>query len=365
MKNIKFLALFLIISTNAFAITYQIGQTNNSPSTQKSPTKQPAKTDEQEPVPSLAVVQEELSQAEKDFAIAKKMFNPWYGGPLITGSGATLPQGLVNVQPYLYYTVNYAAFDENRKSISIKNITEINPKLNLAVGITDRIDIGILIDWLHLKRGLESSNHVADTTIGLDIGIIKETPFIPGLKFSISESFPTGKYEKFDPLKAAFESSGSGSYETSFALTTSKVVWWSLLHPMVFRFSVNYTIPTKVNVSGFNSYGGGFGTKGTVTPGNAFFLSFGYEFSVYQKLVLALDIAYEYDHSSSFKGTNGTILGFPAPVGGRSKDVLSLAPAIEYNFSENLSLISGAWFSVRGRNTANFATGIVSLTYTF
>ncbi|NGX49735.1 MAG: hypothetical protein K940chlam5_01339 [Candidatus Anoxychlamydiales bacterium] len=363
MKNIKFLALFLIISTNAFALTYQIGQTNSSSATQ--PTKLPAKTDQQAPVPSLEVVQEELSQAEKDFAIAKKMFNPWYGGPLITGSGATLPQGLINVQPYIYYVVNYAAYDGNRKSRSIKNITEINPKLNLAVGITDRIDIGILINWLHVKRGLESTNHLADTTIGLDIGIIKETPFIPGLKFSIAETFPTGKYEKFNPNKAAIESSGSGAYETSFALTTSKVVWWSLLHPMVFRFSVNYTIPTKVSVSGFNSYGGGFGTKGTVSPGNEFFLSFGYEFSVYQKFVLTIDVAYEYENRSTFKGTNGTILGFPAPIGTRSKDVLSLAPAIEYNFSENLSLISGAWFSVRGRNIANFATGIVTLTYTF
>nr|NGX30574.1 hypothetical protein [Candidatus Anoxychlamydiales bacterium] len=73
----------------------------------------------------------------------------------------------------------------------------------------------------------------------------------------------------------------------------------------------------------------------------------------------------EYDNRSTFKGINGTILGFPAPVGTRSKDVLSLAPAIEYNFSQNLSLISGAWFSVRGRNTANFATGIITLTYTF
>ncbi|NGX44121.1 MAG: hypothetical protein K1060chlam3_00284 [Candidatus Anoxychlamydiales bacterium] len=365
MKNIKFLALFLIISTNTFAISYQISQTNNSSETQKRPTKPPAKKDQQEPIPSLRVVQEELSQAEKDFEIAKKMFNPWYGGPLITGSGATLPKGLINVQPYIYYAVNYAAYDGNRKSNSIKNITEINPKLNLAVGITDRIDIGILIDWLHVKRGLESSNHFADTTIGLDIGIIKETPFIPGLKFTLSESFPTGKYEKFNPTKAAVESSGSGSYETSFALTTSKVVWWSLLHPMVFRFSVNFTIPTKVNVSGFNSYGGGFGTRGTITPGNEFFLSFGYEFSVYQKFVLAIDLAYEYQNKSTFKGTNGTILGLLAPVGARSKDVLSLAPAIEYNFSENLSLISGAWFSLRGRNTANFATGIITLTYTF
>ena len=360
MKNIKFLVLFFIISTNACAFTYQIGQTNNSPATKKESSDTPV-----QPIPSLEVVQEELTQAEKDFEIAKKMFNPWYGGPLITGSGATLPQGLVNFQPYIYYTVNYAAFDGNRKSRSIKNLTEVNPKLALAVGITDRIDIGILVDWIHQKQSSKSSNHFADTTLALDIGIIKETPFIPGLKLTIAETFPTGHYQKFNPNKAAVESTGSGAYETSFALTSSKVVWWSLLHPMVFRFSVNYTIPTKVSVTGFNSYGGGFGTKGKVTPGNEFFLSFGYEFSVYQKFVLTIDVAYEYDNRSTFKGINGTILGFPAPVGTRSKDVLSLAPAIEYNFSENLSLIGGAWFSVRGRNTSDFASGIITLTYTF
>ncbi|NGX34716.1 MAG: hypothetical protein K1060chlam1_01069 [Candidatus Anoxychlamydiales bacterium] len=365
MKSLKFLALFFIISTNAFGITYQIGETNNSPSSKNGPSNTNSSNDQQEPVPSLEVVQEELTQAEKDFEIAKKMFNPWYGGPLITGSGATLPQGLVNVQPYFYYTVNYAAFDENRKSRSIKNINVTNPKLALAVGITDRIDIGILIDWIHQKQSLESSHHFGDIKLAIDIGLVKETPFIPGVKFTLAESFPTGNYQKFDPTKAVVESTGTGSYATTLALTTSKVVWWSLLHPMVFRFSFNYIIPTKVSVSGFNSYGGGFGTNGKVTPGNAFFLSFGYEFSVYQKLVLALDVAYEYANRSTFKGINGTILGFPAPVGTRSKDVLSLAPAIEYNFSQNLSLIGGAWFSIWGRNAPDFASGIITLTYTF
>ncbi|NGX63878.1 MAG: hypothetical protein KR126chlam6_01297 [Candidatus Anoxychlamydiales bacterium] len=348
--QIKLLTLFLLLSINIFG--YEIAQV---------PEPKPG-----EPVPSLEVVQEELTQAEKDFEIAKKMFNPWYGGPLITGSGATLPQGLVNVQPYLYVTVNYAAFDENRNSKSIKNFTQVNPKLALAVGITDRVDIGILIDWVHQKQAGKSSKHFGDTEVVLDIGIIKETPFLPGIKFSISEIFPTGRYQKFDPIKAAVESTGAGAYQTTLSLTTSKVIWYWLTHPMNLRFSFNYIIPTKVSVSGFNSYGGGFGTKGKVDVGNAFFLSFGWEFSVYQKLVIALDVAYEYQNISTFKGINGlTELGTIAPVGSRSRDVLSLAPALEYNFSQNLALIGGAWFSVWGRNTSDFATGIVTLTYTF
>jgi hypothetical protein len=346
----KLLASFLLFFINIFA--FEIAQVPEPRADQ--------------PVPSLEVVQEELTQAEKDFEIAKKMFNPWYGGPLITGSGATLPKGLVNVQPYLYVTVDYAEFDENRKSKSIKNFIRINPKLGLAVGITDRLDMGILVNWTHQKQAGKSSKHFGDTELSLDIGIIKETPFLPGIKFSISEIFPTGRYQKLDPTKAAVESTGAGSYQTTLSLTTSKVIWYWLTHPMNFRFSFNYIIPAKVSVSGFNSYGGGFGTKGKVDVGNAFFLSFGWEFSVYQKLVIALDIAYEYQNQSTFKGINGlTFLGTIAPVGSRSQDVLSLAPALEYNFSQNLSLIGGAWFSVWGRNTSDFASGIITLTYTF
>lgn len=352
MKNVIFVVLLVFSISKLFSEEYD----NQSDA---------KKTNANDKIPSLEVVQAELTQAEKDFQIAKKMFNPWYGGPLLTGSGATLPAGLFNVQPYVFVMVNYAAFDSSRKSHSINNLIQVNPKFAFAVGITDRIDAGVVVDWLYQRQSGKSANHFGDTSLTVDLALLKETQVIPALKIFVSESFPTGKYEKLKAEKAAVDESGTGSFETTFGFTTSKVLWWWLIHPMTMRFSYSYTIPAKVSVKGFNSYGGGFGANGKVTPGNKFTLGFGYEFSIVQKLVFALDTSYQYENRSTFKGTFGTIEGEIVPVGGPSNDVLSFAPAFEYNFSQNLSVITGAWFSVWGRNTDNFAGGITTVTYTF
>jgi hypothetical protein len=350
MKKFIFLLSFLFLYSNCFCES-DISQVSEIPS---------------ETPPSLSVVQEEVSQAEKDFEIAKKMFNPWYGGPLITGSGVTLPKGTINIQPYIFYTVDYAAFDANRKSHSIKNLYITNPQFGFGYGITDRISFGFLASWIHKKQSSQSSNHFSDTQVGFDFGLVRETPYIPAIKFTLKETFPSGRYENFNPNKATVEATGTGAYSTSFAITSSKVLWFWLTHPMNLRLSLNYTFSSNVNVKGFNSYGGGFSTDGKVKVGNDFFISFGYEFSFTQKAVFALDLAYEYQNKSTFKGINGTTaLGSIAPVGSLSRDVLSLAPALEYNFNQSLSLVAGAWFSVWGKNTSDFAAGIATIIYSF
>jgi hypothetical protein len=96
-----------------------------------------------------------------------------------------------------------------------------------------------------------------------------------------------------------------------------------------------------------------------VHPGNTFSSGVGIEVSMTQRWVLATDIVYKMQARTKFQGTT------VAPVGGGFSDQLSLAPAIEYNWSPNLGAIVGAWFSVYGRNSPQFASGVCSLTYTF
>ena len=114
-----------------------------------------------------------------------------------------------------------------------------------------------------------------------------------------------------------------------------------------------------VHVHGLNSYGGGPGTHGKVRRGHAYSFDFGYEFSFTQRWVLALDVVYNYAQKTRFSGRA------TAPVGGPFSDQLSLAPAIEYNVNENLGFLGGVWFTVWGRNSLNFLSGIFSFTYTF
>jgi hypothetical protein len=94
--------------------------------------------------------------------------------------------------------------------------------------------------------------------------------------------------------------------------------------------------------------------------GSSYSADFGYEFSFTQRWVFALDVVYNYNQKTTFSGRSGG-----SPVGGPFSDELSLAPAIEYNVNENLGFLGGVWFSVWGRNSLDFVSGIVSFTYSF
>ncbi len=311
-------------------------------------------------------IETEISQAEKDFEMAKKMFSPWYGGPLLTGSGNVLPPRYVNINPQLQVTDYYAAYNSSRKSIPIQSITEVNPTLSIGVGIINRVDMSIGLAWDYQEQSNVSYFGWQDNNLKFSFALLKEDPYVPALKFSVKEIFPTGKYKNLDPQKIAIQGLGDGAYKTEFGLGVSKVVWWSVIHPMSFRLSLNYGISSKIKVKNFNSYGGGYGTDGKVTHGNYFKGSAAYELSVTQKIVWAIDLAYEYFDKNTFKGIKGTnVGGSEAVVGGPSSDRLSLAPAIEYNFSTDVSLIGGIWFTVWGRNKLDFIAGIITFNYGF
>jgi len=193
-----------------------------------------------------------------------------------------------------------------------------------------------------------------------------EGPYRPALLFGVKETFPSGRYQKLNPKKGGTDATGAGSYNTTLSFNISKVLWWVSLHPMNFRVSLNYSLPALVGVKGYNAYGGGTGTDGRVHPGNSFQGDFGYEYSFTQKWVAALDIVYVYNGKTTFSGKTGfSAPGVPAAVGGPFNDQLSLAPALEYNPNENLSILVGTWFSVWGRNSFNFASAVFTVEYTF
>jgi hypothetical protein len=64
-----------------------------------------------------------------------------------------------------------------------------------------------------------------------------------------------------------------------------------------------------------------------------------------------------------FKGvvTLEDLDGFSGAIGSGQFNQTALAPAIEYNFSDNVGLISGVWFSLSGVNTAHFITYVLAL----
>lgn len=308
-----------------------------------------------------------LQKAQQDFEIAQQMFIPWYTGPLIAGSANNVPPGRMNLQGYLYLTENYASFDSHRHSHSGPHTYIVNPLLIIQAGLTSWLDMTVApqatFKW---KKGTYSGNY-NDTSLQFGLQAFKQTQIWPSVRFVVGELFPTGRFTHLSHSKGSFAASGAGAFQTILGLNVAKVFWWLSLHPIDVRLSTNIYLPNnKPHVKNFNAYGGGYGTDGHVKVGTTFNIDLGVEISITQRWVFATDIMYSCSQKSTFSGNKGvTSTGTTASVGAPSSDSLSLAPAIEYNVSENGGFIGGVWFSMTGRNSPNFVSIVLSYTQLF
>ncbi len=318
-------------------------------------------------VESPQQIMTELEKAENDFEIAQKMFIPWYTGPLITSSAKNVAQGHINLQGYLYFTINHAQFNHHRKSISTPNTYILNPLLVFQVGLTKWLDVTVVPQGFFKWKKDHFADNFGDTSLSFGFQVLKEKAYVPSIRLVLGETFPTGKYQHLNFKKEGIDATGAGAYQTSFGFNISKIFWWSLLHPVAVRLATSYVIPDhRVHVHRFNAYGGGFHTNGKVKVGNTFNADLGIEVSLTQKWVFATDFVYTYSNKDSFHGTPGvTPNGTIAANGTPSSDQFSIAPAIEYNVSSTGGFIGGIWFSPTGRNSPNFVSIVLSYTQYF
>lgn len=314
--------------------------------------------DAQRPIKTPQQIQQEIQVAEVQFEKAKKMFNPYYQGPLLTPGAGMTPPGSANVQGYVFVNDDYADFNEDRHSVSLpSSLINLNPAAYFTFGITDTMDGVVVLQGDGNWQYHHSGGGFGDASVSVGWPILVQTRYLPAIKFNIGETFPTGKYQNLD--KHLLNSTGEGSYQTQFSIGTAKLILWTTRHPVYLRWWFGYTIPSTVHVTGYNSFGGGPGTRGVVRPGNIFATDLGVEISITQKWVFCTDFVYKTVGLTQFHGR--TIL----PMEHESSDNLSIAPGFEYSWNPNLGVIAGVWFSVYGRNSANFVNGIVSVSYSF
>jgi len=312
-------------------------------------------------------IQQEILQAQRDFETAQEMFIPWYTGPLITSSAKNVAQGHFNMQGYLYFDINYAQFDKHRKSVKVPNTYVLNPLLVLQAGITQWLDVTVIPQGFFRWKEGHYADSLADLPVQFGFQLVRETPTIPSMRLTVGESFPIGKYQHLNPHKQGIDAGGGGIYSTIVGFDISKIFWWFLKHPISVRLAQSYVVPnTRAYVHGFNAYGGGFHTNGSVKVGNTYNADLGVEVSITQRWVFATDIAYTCSNKSTFSGKKGVLAsGAEASNGTPSSDQLSFAPEIEYNVSKTGGFIGGVWMTVTGRNNVNFVSFVLSYTQYF
>lgn len=293
---------------------------------------------------------------------------PWLTGPLIAPSSVTVPPGSWSIEPYIYAIAFTGQYNEDWKAIKNPTFWSINHQLPIQVGVLRWLDFQFTpgFSWNYTEH--KSCWVFGDTPIGIDIQLY-DNEFIrdnwmPSVKLVLRELLPTGACNRLDPEKNGLDAGGLGSWVSGFGLVFGRLTHLTGVHFLNARFTVQYNLPSAVQLRGYNSYGGGIGTRAKYFPSQNFFLDLGLELTLAQRWALALDVVANYftkAHFSGFAGLNPD--GSPASLTTDPKIQYSVAPAIEYNWSPNWGLIAGAWITIAGRNSLQFFSGVIALNY--
>jgi hypothetical protein len=205
----------------------------------------------------------------------------------------------------------------------------------------------------------EHSWVLGDTSIYLGFQILREkkNSWMPDLRLLIAETFPTGKYDHLDLRKNRSDALGSGSFITSAVFVLAKTFYTFPTHPYNLNLNVYYIYPSNASVRGVSIFGGTAETKGTAFPHTNFITNLGIEYSINRFWALGMDIRYVHQSKITFRAKEGS-----DKPGQPSSEQFSLAPCLEYSWSEGYSTAIGPWFTIAGRNSEVFF-GVIGNVY--
>lgn len=286
---------------------------------------------------------------------------PWLTGPLIAPVGQVVPYGHFLLKSYLSLNVEKRAPLES-------SFYSFNYQGQYFFGITSFADLQLVPRIFYNCTSNQQSVQLGDFAVGLDVQLLEpeKTPYFPGIKFAIRETFPTGPYQYLTARKWGTDQTGQGTFATQFDLIFYRLFHLHKLHWLSLTFSTSYTVNTPVSVHDFNAYGGGFGTKGVVLPGDLFETILSFECTLNRYLALALDTVYRFNQASRFYGIDGiNFEGTLAKTGTSSKSQFNLAPSLEINWSSHFGIIAGCYFSVWDSENRPFRSAVCNLNYAY
>ncbi len=293
---------------------------------------------------------------------------PWFTGPLLAPSGNVIQAPHYNVEPYIYVFAYTGVYMNNWKTKSAKTLWSINPQIPLEFGITKWLDFQFTPSWFWNYRDSQANWAIGDFVMQFDFQLhqdqIPHKSWLPSVRFTLMESVPLGKYRNLNPDKLGTDVGGSGSWITTFQFVFSKLLHVTGRHFFNTRLALSLDVPAPVHVKGFNVYGGGYRTNETVYPGLNYEIDWAFEYNLTRNWAVACDFVGSWTATTTSDRRHvGTFDGDPIFSSRPANIRYSMAPAIEYNWNDDLGIIFGSWFTLAGKNTSKFSSIVIALNY--
>jgi hypothetical protein len=293
---------------------------------------------------------------------------PWLTGPLFLVSPRIPPAGHIYVQPYLIFTDQFGTYDQHGHTHSIHHFDTLALIPYIQIGLGHRLEFDIQPQLItHWTQG-QSSTHFGDLLTWVDLQVVESQKdcWWPDVKLFVHNHWPTGRFEHLNPRHLGTDSTGDGIIATGLGISLGKVMHIVDYQFLSLGFNATYLFSNSTQVHGLNTYGGGPHTHGRVHVGYDFLVDLALEYEFTRNWAYAMDLIGQWDGPVRFSGHLGQdSSGATATMGGPSSYQLTVAPAIEYNWSESAGFIGGPWWSFAGRNSKQFAGFLLSVALSF
>jgi hypothetical protein len=312
-----------------------------------------------------------LLGASSAAAAEQSRADAWWTGPMLAPNAASLPQGHVLIEPYLFDIVTTGHLDENGNKHAAAHEHDLGSLSYVLYGVTDNVTAGFIPRFFYNEpAGAANSSGVefGDLTLQLGYGLThyRDGGHTPDISLVLQETLPTGRYDR---LSRASDGVGAGAYSTSVNLYLQHYFWMPNGRILRARLDLTYGFSSSVSVHDASVYGTSNGFSGRAYPGNFFSVDAAAEYSLTRSWVLALDVVYQHNDSTRVSGSVPAAPPAPgsAPYEHQSGSSYSLgfAPAIEFNWSSRIGVLLGVRIIEIGRNTAATLTPAIAINMVF
>lgn len=273
---------------------------------------------------------------------------------MVAPSPGALSPGHFLIEPYFY-------------DVSAGRANSYGTLTYLLYGLVDGLTVGASpTAGFNTAGGAPSSSGLG---LGDVSGIIQKRltryhpgSWVPATAFNISESFPTGRYDRLGARTN--DGFGSGAYTTTLSLYTQSIFWMPNGRIVRMRVNVSQAFSSTPRVDGVSVYGTDAEFRGTATPGAASVADVSWEYSLTRSWVLALELNNRYQSRTRVRGAELVdSLGVQPPVhlDAPAADAFAVAPAVEYSWTPNIGVLLALRVIPPGHHTTRSITPVVAI----